>query len=87
MCRWCKVGQHSIRTDNAQQLASALDMSLQALLRTCGGNGNGSSEVLTAQERDWLEAYRAMPPLEQARVRLEIEKIIQGQASSGTQPR
>ena len=77
--RWCQAGVQRISGKYVEAIAKALNMDTGVLVRQCGARNAG--EALTEAEAEWLRIYRSLPPLEQARIRLQVEKEI-NQSSS-----
>jgi len=76
MSRWCKSGVHAIMAKNAEAIASAIGVTLAEFGRLCGDSPVGDREGLTVAEAEWLELYRSLPPLQQAKVRVAVEDIV-----------
>lgn len=89
LSRWCRDGLHRVKRENATALAGALGIPMEDLLAQAGGAAPGGdvADAMTAAEAEWLETYRRLAPLEQARVRVAVEEIIRGQASAAKPPR
>lgn len=81
--RWCSDGVHRLRPENLAGLARGLGMETVAeLIAQVGVADRASAQLggMTAAEREWLEVYRVLSPLDQARVRLAVERVIRGEA-------
>jgi transcriptional regulator with XRE-family HTH domain len=85
LSRWCSDGMHRIKRENAQALAFALGMELASLLAQAEpasrGRTQGVDGLLTPAENEWLQVYRGLDPLAQAKVRVAVERLIRGEAS------
>jgi len=89
MSRWCADGEHRVRKSSIDDLAEALGLPADRLIESIeAGEHNGDAPErscratdLTAAEAEWLRVYRSLPPLEQAKLRVRMEEIIQEIAS------
>lgn len=75
--RWCKRGEHTVLKKNLVATAAVLGMNLQGLLDECAPKRlRGDSAHLSAAEAEWLEQYRKLTPLEQAKVRVALDDLV-----------
>jgi transcriptional regulator with XRE-family HTH domain len=79
--RWCKKGNNVIENDNLAKVAAALEMTAAQVLEECGVDSSSKKTVidpfgLTPAEADWLAAYRALTPLQQAKARVSIDRMM-----------
>lgn len=69
ICRWSQTGIHAIPLHRAKKVANMLDVPLDALNKEL-------QTGLTEHEKDWLEVFRKMTPLQQAQARVSAESIL-----------
>jgi len=76
--RWCKKGNNVVDNGNLTRMAGVLGMTLPDLVKSINGNEKSSpaQSALTAAESDFLNAYRALPPLEQAKLRVAVDELM-----------
>lgn len=75
--RWCQVGVRQLKEANVRKLAEAIGMSFDALVSECSAE-SGGSKGLSAAESEWLNMFRGLPPLEQAKALLMIDDLVNG---------
>ena len=75
--RWCKDGIHRIRLENAKAISACLGIPMDSF------SGNHEEiHGLTKPEAEWLQLYRSLTPLEQAKIRIELEEILNGKPAN-----
>ena len=86
--RWCASGEHRVKVVNLEALARLLGRSVQDLMEECRARHRDESPYpggrnLTQAEAEWLATYRALSPLQQAKVRLAVEEEVTRLRASG----
>ena len=80
--RWCaRDGIACIRVSNARDIASALGYPYEYFIAKCGIDKSSNMKLINAStmteaEADWLNAFRQLSPLNQAKVRVKLEELI-----------
>jgi transcriptional regulator with XRE-family HTH domain len=71
--RWAQSGTHRIPLHIATQLSKALEVTTEDLTEA-------PPKEMHENERDWLDVYRKMTPLQRAQARLSVEAILANHA-------
>jgi transcriptional regulator with XRE-family HTH domain len=74
--RWCSQGKHSVKGTNLIAVAQCLSMTYEELIDRVGVGVPEFDSEMTPAETEWLEIYRSLTPLEQAKMRLSIEDLM-----------
>jgi transcriptional regulator with XRE-family HTH domain len=74
--RLCQRGSHDIMLSNAEKIAACIGVPIAAFA-AMPGDGNKGGDWLTPAESDFLNAFKSLTPLDQARARIQLEALIQ----------